>query len=348
MNMEVNPTTTTAKSEKPEIISERKKKATEVVFSETPPFPKEIFLDLTSFCNHACVFCSNPHIKNKKTMDDDMAIRVLQEAYDCGTRDLGLYATGESFIVKNLSEYVKLAKDIGYEYLFITSNGALATPEKAKPVLDAGLDSIKFSISAGRRETYKQIQGKDDFDKVIENLKWIHKYREESGLNYRIYVTMVYTRQTEEEVEILHEIVKPYIDQWDPHPLNNQCGNMFENNDLGFIDSSNPRARGKREICFQPFNGFTITPEGYVSACVLDYSMDLIVADLNKTSLKDVWHSEKYREFRRRHLEKNLKGGICYNCMNNTNEDVTPLTPELSRHFDKNMDKINKRLEESN
>ena len=237
-----------------EKIVERKKHGVRFKALEVPPFPKEIFLDLTSFCNHACVFCSNPLITNKKTMQHDMALRVIKEAYEFGTRDLGMYATGDSFMVKNLHEYVEYAKKgVGYDYLFITTNGALATPERVKPVLDAGLDSIKFSISAGRRKTFMEIQGRDDFDKVISNLKWISRYREKSGLNFRIYVTMVFTRKTESEVEILRDIVLPYIDEWDPHTLTNQCGNLPENNELGNINSNNPRGRGDRNVCFQQF-----------------------------------------------------------------------------------------------
>ena len=317
-----------------ENIIDRKKHGVRFKALELPPFPKEIFLDLTSLCNHACVFCSNPLIKNKKTMNHEMAIRVLKEAYECGTRELGMYATGDSFMVKNLHEYVEYAKNkVGYDYLFITTNGGLASPERVKPVLDAGLDSLKFSISAGRRETFKEIQGKDDFDKVISNLKWVSKYRQESGLKYRIYVTMVYTSKTECEVNILRDIVKPYIDEWDPHTLTNQCGNLYENNDLGDISSTNPRGRGDRNVCFQPFKSLTITPEGFVSACVVDYSKDLIVADLNKVSLKQAWEGEIYREFRKKHKARNLKGMICFNCMYNENEAVTPLMPEYAQHF---------------
>ena len=298
------------------------------VFSEIPPFPREIFLDLTSECNHKCVFCANAKIKEKKTMPPEKVYAILQEAYECGVRELGLYATGESFLVNQLSDYISYAKKIGYEYLFITTNGSLVTPKKAKAVLDAGLDSIKFSISAGTRETYKEIQGRDHFDKVIDNLKWVSDYRRTSGLDYRIYVTMVYTDKTKSEVSILKDIVIPYIDEWDPHPLNNQCGNMHENNELGTIEKNNPRARGKQQTCFQPFKGFTITPDCLVSACVLDYSQDLIIADLNQTTLKDAWSNEIYQRFRRKHLQNDLTGLICYNCMHNTDEPVTPLTPK--------------------
>lgn len=319
-----------------ETIQERKKKATEIQVSETPPFPREIFLDITSFCNHACVFCANKLTSNKKTLSPDFVKRVLKEAYDCGARDLALYATGESFLIKELAGYISYAKKNGYEYLFITTNGSLCTPENVKPVIDAGLDSIKFSISAGTRDTYREIHGRDDFDKVIENLKWISSYRKETGKQFRIYVTMVYTDRTQFEVEILKNIVMEYIDEWDPHPLNNQCGNMYENNQLGFIDPNNPRARGKREICFQPFKSFTITSAGRLSACVLDYSNDLIIADLNNTSLKEVWTSDLYKSFRRKHINKDLDGLICYNCINNKNEPVIPLTPEYAVHFKEN------------
>lgn len=311
----------------------RKKMATQARYVVDPPFPTEIFVDLTSHCNHACVFCSNVHLKNKRTMDPKMVIRVLQEAYANGTRDIGLYATGESFLIKDLDKYVREAKCIGYEYLFITTNGSLATPEKVKPVLDAGLDSIKFSISSGTREGYRRIHGKDDFERVIQNLSWISEYREKSGLRYRIYVTMVYTDQNRHEVDLLRNIVGPYIDEWDPHLLTNQCGNKLDNNALGRIEEGNIRGRVKSEICFQPFKGFTVTPEGYVSACVLDYQKYLIIGDLNRTPMETVWLSKRYREFRKRHIQNRLKGLICYNCIYNAEEAMTPVSNEFAKPF---------------
>ena len=45
------------------------------------------------------------------------------------------------------------------------------------PRIDAGLDSIKFSINAGSRATYALIHGKDDFERVSEHLAWISDWR---------------------------------------------------------------------------------------------------------------------------------------------------------------------------
>ena len=316
-----------------ETIKKRKEMATMTKYVVDPPFPREIFIDLTSYCNHSCIFCSNSKLKHKYTMEPQMVRRVLREAYENGTRDIGLYATGESFVVKNLHEYVAEAKQMGYGYIFITTNGALAIPERAKPVLDAGLSSIKFSISAGTRETYKRIHGKDDFNRVLENLKWVHEYRKKAGLEYRIYVTMVYTNITMQEQDILRELVMPYIDEWDPHLLTNQCGNKSDNNALGHIEEFNIRGRTVSKICFQPFKSFTVTPEGYISACVLDYQKYLIVGSLNKQTLKEIWTNETYTVFRERHIKGDINGLSCYNCIYNTNEKVMPLMPGYAESF---------------
>ena len=41
------------------------------------------------------------------------------------------------FMDKRLAEFVLAGKKIGYNYVYINTNGALASPEKVKPVIDA-------------------------------------------------------------------------------------------------------------------------------------------------------------------------------------------------------------------
>ena len=71
--------------------------------------------------------------------------------------------------------------------------------------------------------------------------------------------------------------------------------------------------------------------EGYLRICCNDYENLLAVVDLNKVkSLRDAYYSKPMREFRQRHLSDNLKGTLCYNCLNNCNEPVKPLNPALT------------------
>ena len=82
--------------------------------------------------------------------------------------------------------------------------------------------------------------------------------------------------------------------------------------------------------CPDPFNRMTITPQGYATVGVVDYENYLTVADLNHSSLEAAWNSDNFKELRKRHIQGNLDGLICKNCLFNTNEVCTPLMPSLA------------------
>ena len=147
------------------------------LYSLAPPFPKSNFLmELSNACNHACIFCAHQKMQRKVgKINKELAFDILQQAYDLGTREVGFYATGEPFLVPELPEYIRKAKEIGYTYVYLTSNGSLATPERIRAVIDAGLDSLKFSINAPERDLYKFIHGRDDFDTVMDHLKYLNQ-----------------------------------------------------------------------------------------------------------------------------------------------------------------------------
>lgn len=302
-----------------------------------PAFPREVFFDISNACNHTCVFCSNTKISERANMDKALAFRLLDECKANGTTDVGLYATGEPFVRKDLAEFVAYAKKIGIEYVFITTNAALATPERAKPVLDAGVDSIKFSVNAGTRETYKKVHGSDDFDKVIENIKWFHAYREKSGLSYGLYFSMVPTKLSEGEWPILQKLLEPYTDADDLRGCSNQGGNMYENNATEKVDKNNILGSmlpgQKVGKCPDPFFRCTITPQGFMTTCVVDYQNYLCVADLSATTMKEAWHNDRFVRLRERHISGDLKGLICHNCLGNCDEPAAPLVPEFARPF---------------
>jgi len=308
-------------------IENRKEDSKRVNYSLIPPFPKEFLIDITSLCNHTCTFCSNRKMSNKKHAEPSLVYKILEEAKNEGANSVGLYATGEPFLNKELESYIKFSKKIGYDYVYITTNGAACTPKRMETAINNGLDSLKFSIHGGTSETYNKIHGKNDFERVIKNLKWVDEYRKKNNKDLKIYVTMVETHENKSEVEKLKEIVLPHIDGWDPHLMNNSCGTMPENNEIGKIEEKNIRGRNHSGVCFQPFGSFTITAEGYLSGCVLDYHKALVIGDCNKSSLKDIWQSKIYQNWRKRHLEDKTKGYICYNCIYNKTESYDSIIP---------------------
>ena len=133
-------------------------------YSVRPPFPKAALVELANLCNHSCVFCPIEKMTRKgRHIDRQLLERVLLEAYRLGTRELGFYGGSEPFVSKQLEHFIEFSKTTGFEYVYISTNGSIPSKDRMSSVLDSGLDSIKFSVNGGDRESYLAVHGKDDF-----------------------------------------------------------------------------------------------------------------------------------------------------------------------------------------
>lgn len=286
--------------------------------SETPPIPRQIQIETTNICNHACDFCAYPDmVRPKAVMKPELFRRLVKEAYELGSREIGLFAGAEPLTCKSLEEFIAYCTEVGYEYMYISTNGALATPERFRKLLDAGLSSIKFSINAGTRESYARVHGKDDFDKVLANVRFVSEYRGTLGRRVYLGVSFVGTAATTPEFDTLKSVVSPYVDEIIFYEANNQSGQK----------DGLPLPPFKE--CVLPFNKLHISAEGYIKACCNDYDNLLAIEDLNGAGIAQAWLSERFRELRRRHLADDLDGTLCGKCLHNSPAQAAALNPGL-------------------
>ena len=299
------------------------------IFTVNPPFPREITLDINNRCNHKCYFCANPKIKQYNALDFKLAIKLMKEAKENGSTDLALQATGEPFMDKRLPDFIKEGKKLKYEYIYINTNGALANPKRAQPVIDAGCDSIKFSINAHNKESFKKVHGYDDFEKVIENLKWIFKYRNENNIKMGIYVSTVKNSKTDFVAEEIEKVITANCDKFEFREISNQGGSMMELNEKEKIQAGNILGSLKKDDvlfrCVYPFNRIVINPHGFVVACTADFHKQLEIGDTTKKTLLEIWNGEEYKYLRSKHLKNELEGIYCNKCINNLECKTTNL-----------------------
>lgn len=294
-----------------------------------PPFPKKnLLIELTNHCNHKCIFCANQKMTRPRGFINEVFLnRILNEAYELGCREVGFYTTGEPFMYNKLPECIALAKDIGFEYAYITTNGALATPEKSKAVIDAGLDSIKFSINAATKEMYELIHGKDDFDRVYENLKFIYNYRKKLNLKFNIFISHVRIGHFNSDEVIFENKFSKICDEIVYYNLQNAGGLMPEIIEC-LVDCNNNQ--NNYEICTLPFFTVNISYEGYLTACCTDFNNLLTVADLNKISLKDAWICNDFKKLRKSLIDDIDDHSLCFNCRHNLKNNIVPINSKLS------------------
>ncbi|MEQ8284641.1 MAG: radical SAM/SPASM domain-containing protein [Thalassospira sp.] len=327
------------------------KSKTGSVLTTLPPVPKNMMVELSNACNHACIFCTSPNMTRKiSRINSGLLDDIMRQGREIGVDEIGFYTTGEPFVHKDLEKFIARASELGYRYIYISTNGALATPDRAKKAIDAGLNSIKFSINAGTKEAYKLVHGYDDWDKVMSNLKFISSYRKEIDRPLNLFVTYIVTKQSAPQMEVFKEEVSHLVDEILFHPVHNQSGQMNDTKDKLSVEQAQKSFKTDN-ICMMPFNRLHVTCEGFLTLCCVDYQNYLVVGDLQKQSLLDAWGSPVFQDMRQRHLDQNLKGTLCGNCWLGCKDKIDPVTPEaatileMPNFYEETAEKVQERIE---
>ena len=118
-------------------LKERERKSLDLdSLQRTAPFPKNALIEITSACNHKCIFCANPRMKRKaQNLDETIFTKFAKDAAKLGLEEIGFYTTGEPLVSKHLESFIKISADAGIDYIYITTNGALANIEKMKKLI---------------------------------------------------------------------------------------------------------------------------------------------------------------------------------------------------------------------
>jgi len=127
------------------------------------PAPFALLAEVTHRCPLHCVYCSNPlelkHEAEELTTDD--WLRVLEEAHALGVVQLHL-SGGEPLVRQDLEVLVRRAEELGFYTNLITSGVGLS-PEKARALAAAGLDSVQVSLQAATSSLSDWIGGRKSY-----------------------------------------------------------------------------------------------------------------------------------------------------------------------------------------
>lgn len=326
-------------------FSSREKKFSNTEYNVITKFPKNALIELSNACNHACVFCNNPRMKRKiNFLDKNTFLNFIRQASSLGLEEIGLYSTGEPFMIKNLDWFIKTSKENNIKRVYLTSNGALASLEKVKSAYENGLDSIKYSINSSSKNNYKIIHGKDDFLKVLKNINDVFKWKKNNNIKLQMLSSFIYTKRTHKEIKSYKKIFGKYFEEMKIFPAGSQGGRI--NNIIKKI-STDAIVKDKKNLkpCDMLWNRIHLTCEGHLTACCVDYELDLVYADFknSKEELINIWNNNLMQKLRKKHLDKDLDGSLCNNCLLGVNEKYKKL---MDTGFLKNNKKENSILKE--
>jgi MoaA/NifB/PqqE/SkfB family radical SAM enzyme len=284
------------------------------------PAPKSVKVELTARCNYKCGFCVKSLREESGDMDRSLYSQIIRDMRECGVEELGLFYIGESFTCKWLPEAIKEAKEVGFPYVFLTTNGSAALPHIVKRCMESGLDSLKFSINFADAKQLADIAnvGEHNFRKAIDHLKEARKIRDEGGYSTKIYASSIaFDGEQGKKMQAVVEEIKPFVDEHYFLPLYGMSG---ASKNIGWKPRpGNPgRLDAMRDPlpCWAVFTEGHVTKDGKMVACCFGSGLegDLVMGDLMQTDFMAAWNSKAYQRLREAHLNEDVRGTACESC----------------------------------
>jgi radical SAM protein with 4Fe4S-binding SPASM domain len=292
-------------------------------------------IETTNACNMKCKMCPRTTMMTRKveTMKKDTFINIVEQIepfpeskwtkwenfigreYGIKSDDISenhfftfiipkvlqLHGYGDPLLDKNMPEYIRILSERNIPSYF-SCNPANIDIKKTLEIFENGLDYIKYSIESVDDKRHKDIRGEasnfsDSYNKILELLK----IKEKKGYKTTIIITMLNLNRSDqiEDFELLREkfagqnvyvYLKSEDQQWYRQDYHGTSSIHWS------------------EFCKHPWMSMTIKSNGDAVMCMEDFNNEIILGNVKKQSLYEIWNGEAYKMFREDHF--NLTKGI--------------------------------------
>jgi len=246
------------------------------------PLPTEIEISESGTCNRKCSFCprSAPEFEDiKEFISDDLIQKVIKELmpldYSGVIRFSGFVEPLlDKKIFNHIYNFKKFLPNVRVE---VVTNGDPLNLNRLKKLFESGLDKLLISAYDGKEDVIK-------FQKLVDECK----------LNEDQYIIRDRSLPEEENFGIT---------------LSNRSG-MMENADFKIPSLKNPL----NNPCYIPSYTLFFDYLGDVLMCPHDWGKKIILGNLKKENLLDIWFSDKSMKIRKNLVNRNRRFQPCNVC----------------------------------
>lgn len=288
--------------------------------------PFLLYVDPSSACNFRCQFCPTGHLDllkqsgyRRRVMNLALFEKLLRDlgAFPQALRVMRMNKIGEPLLNKNLATMIRLAKESGrVQHIDFATNGSVLSSDLLMSLVDAGLDRLNISLEGVSIEQYAEHAKVDfDFPKLVEQIRWFYPRRGNCELTIKVPGDYLSTKDREKFFDLFGDycdriFVEELSPIWPEFDLESRAGVKASKTEGQYRETLEDK-----DVCTYIFYAMAINADGTVSACCPDWDQKLVVGDLNKETLRDIWHSPEMNKLRRLHLEGRRRDNpICGAC----------------------------------
>jgi len=277
--------------------------------------PNEMIIDISGTCNAKCSFCARnymPNDRKKGFMSEETFRLCIEEAKQAGIKKIRLYSTGEPLLHPQFDLFIKLLKS-EFFFIVISTNASLLDKHLESVSL---IDIVQFSVEGWDPESYEELRRPLKFSKIYNNILQFNDFLNKNDTpRPKRMIHLLLTKQTE---------LRKYINLWKDlideirvdicYPTN-----IFKNDFFVSIipDSLQNKLLDFEEIkglkiCQYPFEVITVSWDGKISLCCLDFAANLELGYMS-SGIRNIYYSANFNKIRNEFRTQNLR--TCKKCM---------------------------------
>jgi len=287
--------------------------------------PSHVLLETTNRCNLNCPFClvgqQNVLVQTHGNTSHDLMVRPMgmmswdtfelakKQLKEFGIYNVYLHFQGEPLLHRDLAKMSKSLKDEGFRVMMFT-NGLLFNEHNIAPMVESGIDLIRFSVDGATQDIYKQNRVGGQFEVVYENMKKLVKATK--GTRTRVEWQFIPMRNNEHEVpkaeQMAKEIGIPFF--WKPYRVTDE---------ERAPQQSQYRCTLLKKPCTDIYHQLGIYWNGNVVPCCYDNDGHEVMGNVHEQTLSTIWDSDRYTKFRKQvdnyQNNPNAEPELCTSCL---------------------------------
>jgi radical SAM protein with 4Fe4S-binding SPASM domain len=242
----------------------------------------------------------------------DLYTKIIDDFEDICRREgfqghLSYCNMSEPTVLKNFFDYLEYAYRKGCFYVYFNTNVSLLTPVFIdRLVAENVLPAIHLNIMSLQKEQYEEFMG-IEFETTLKNLEHLAKHYDTDRVDAGVLSPPLNGDRVKEFQEFFKKRkIKTYVGK-----ARDRAQNTLE--EVHPITDKMFGCRANR-----PSRRMMVTYDGRVFLCDEDMANDVILGDLEKESIEEVWNGQRFREilqiiYEGKPTDPNF---ICYRCVN--------------------------------
>ena len=177
--------------------------------SSAPIFPDRVYIESTNHCNLKCIMCPTGLgviARPKGYMEMSLYRQIIDEIGGL-VGSAVLHSWGEPLMHPDLFEMIRLGKRAGIR-METSTNITLLNEERARRILDEGLDVLYLAMDGVTKETYESVRVNAKWEKSLRNIERFLELKERAGVHTKMVMQIIAMKETRAEVDA-------FVKRWD-------------------------------------------------------------------------------------------------------------------------------------